>query len=366
MTVPPGLAWLWRVLRPLDPLRSIRAKLGLLVVLSVGISTGLIIFGLRSGARFRWVTIASALACILLMLLLTHGLTQPLRQMTEAARAMASGDYTRRVRPRSRDEVGELAATFNRMAEDLQSVDQHRRELVANVSHELRTPVAALRAVLENVVDGVTRPDDATMQIALAQTERLGRLVTQLLDLSRVDSGAVPLALERFEVREFLQEAARQAVVREEARRRPDPESPGSPAVLTALRARVEVRVTPHDLTALADRERLHQVIANLLDNAHRHSPEGGLIRVEAERVGAGPLVLRVQDDGPGIPPEERTRVFERFTRGATATAAGPGSDGGTGLGLAIARWVVELHGGRISVAETTVGCCIRVELPRA
>src|SRR5256885_1263398 len=110
--------------------------------------------------------------------------------MTVAAKAMARGDYSRRVRATSRDEVGQLATAFNQMAADLSAADRQRRELIANVSHELRTPIFAIQAVLENVVDGVSDPD--TLRTALVQTERLGRLVTELLDLSRIEAGVAP------------------------------------------------------------------------------------------------------------------------------------------------------------------------------
>ena len=122
-------------------------------------------------------------------------------------RAMARGDYSIRVRATSRDEIGQLATAFNQMSADLGAADEYRRGLIANVSHELRTPIAALRAVLENVVDGVAEPDAETMRMALSQTERLGELVTNLLDLSRVEGGAIPLQLSRFGVDEFLRDA---------------------------------------------------------------------------------------------------------------------------------------------------------------
>jgi signal transduction histidine kinase len=127
---------------------------------------------------------------------------------------------------------------------------------------------------------------------------------------------------------------------------------------------RFTATVTPPDGTALGDPERLAQVVVNLLDNAARHSPPGGEVEVIARADQAG-LVIEVRDEGPGISPEERYRVFERFTRGERATG------GGTGLGLAIARWVVDLHGGAIGVVDTpahageeTAGCRIRVSLP--
>ncbi|MEU5696418.1 ATP-binding protein [Actinosynnema sp. NPDC020468] len=266
---------------------------------------------------------------------LAHGMTRPLREMTTAARAMRRGDYSSRVRATARDEVGELAAAFNRMAADLEVADQRRRELIANVSHELRTPITALQNVLENVVDGVVQPDSETMHTALAQTERLGRLVAELLDLSRIDEGAHRLDKAPFAVARLLDEAVAEASV--------------------ARPTRFAVSVTPPDALVCADRARLHQVVANLLDNAVRHGPPGGEVRVTAS-VGAE-FVLEVSDDGPGIAPEDRDRVFERFTRGERTDS------GGTGLGLAIARWVITLHGGTIGVVDAP-GCRIRASIP--
>ncbi|MEN0136465.1 MAG: ATP-binding protein, partial [Rhodococcus sp. (in: high G+C Gram-positive bacteria)] len=121
---------------------------------------------------------------------------------------------------------------------------------------------------------------------------------------------------------------------------------------------RVTVDVQPPHLRADADTARLHQVVANLVDNAFRHGPARTEVVVRA-RPDAGGVVLEVEDDGPGIAPGERSRVFERFTRGGS-------TDGGTGLGLAIARWAVDLHDGHIEVLDTAEGCCIRVSLPAA
>ncbi|MER5350836.1 ATP-binding protein [Kitasatospora sp. NPDC002551] len=346
----------WADIRPLDPVRSIKGKLALLVIVSVFLATGMVVVAIRSETQIRIIMIFSMIASLLFMQFLAHGLTAPLRDMTAAARAMASGDYSRRVEVNSRDEIGELAATFNQMAADLEAADRHRRELVANVSHELRTPIAALRAVLENVVDGVVQPNPATLGAALEQTERLGRLVTHLLDLSKIDDGVVALDARPFEVREFLDGVLRGVTV--------DGATAGG-AFSRRGDVRLALEVSPVGLTGVADSERLHQVVANLVDNACKHSPPGGTVTVRA-RPGEGPgaLLLEVEDEGPGIPAADRTRVFERFGRSGTATAAGPGADGGTGLGLAIARWAVDLHGGRIEVAEAARGCRIEVRLP--
>ncbi|MFC5721414.1 sensor histidine kinase [Streptomyces gamaensis] len=351
----PGIgARVWEALRPLDPYRSVKAALGALVIGSVVITTFLVFVAIHSATELRVITVFSIIASLLITQFVAHGLTAPLDEMTEVTRAMAQGDYTRRVGAGRRDEFGALAEAFNRMAADLEAVDTHRKELVANVSHELRTPIAGLRAVLENVVDGVSTADPETMRTALRQTERLGRLVEQLLDLSRLDNGVVPLHARRFEVWPYLA-----GILKEASMANGSGSGPGA-----RKDVHLHLDVFPPELTAHADAERLHQVVANLVDNAVKHSPPHGRVTVRARRgEGAQSLALEVLDEGPGIPEAERDRVFERFNRGP-AGQHGPDSDGGTGLGLAIARWAVDLHGGGIGVAESPRGCRIRVTLP--
>jgi signal transduction histidine kinase len=341
----------WENLRPYDPFRSIKAALQLLVVMSVLITTLLIFVAIRSDTEFRIITIFSIIASLLITQFVAHGLTAPLREMTAVARAMANGDYSRRVAAARRDELGELSDAFNYMAADLEFADRHRKELVANVSHELRTPIAALRAVLENVVDGVSEADPETMRTALQQTERLSRLVSHLLDLSRLDSGVVPLDAKSFEVWPYLSAVLKTAGLGLRGFPGPGARQRGD--------VHLHLDVMPPELTAYADTERLHQVVANLVDNAVKHSPPSGRVTVRARRgTDSGSLWLEVLDEGPGIPKEARAHVFERFNRGSAV------GDGGTGLGLAIARWAVDLHGGAIQVAESSRGCRIRVSLP--
>jgi signal transduction histidine kinase len=347
-TVPQRLAAVADLLpRPLDPIPWIKLKITILLLASGG--AGL----LYLWNVYHWVpptmTAVAALAIVLVTAqVLAHGMTRPLREMIAAARAMAHGDYTQRVRATSRDEVGELAVAFNQMAADLEAADQQRRELIANVSHELRTPIAALQAVLENVVDGVAEPDPATLRTALAQTERLGGLVAELLDLSRIDAGAIALEPEDFALSPMLAQAVAETEVA---------------AGVAGRTVRFLTDVQPPDLTVRADPKRLHQVVVNLLDNAARHGPPGTDVHVTARREG-GELVLEVRDEGPGIAAEDRDRVFHRFTHGERAVG------GGTGLGLAIARWAVDLHHGRIEVVEPEAGagempgCRIRVTVP--
>ena len=325
-------------MRPLDGFRSIKLKLGALVSATVALTAVLATVATGRGVS-PWVTVPVSVAVALgLTQFLARGMTSPLREMTAAARVMASGDYTRPVIATSNDEVGELARSFNSMAVALARVDRQRRDLVANVSHELRTPVSALRALLENLVDGVVQPDTEQLQVALAQTERLGRLVADLLDLSRVDAGLSRLDLAPLEVGSLLDEVVAEARLGD----RP---------------VGFRVEVDPPDLVIEADRARLHQLLANLLDNAGRHSPPAGTVHVRAYRAADG-TVLEVADQGPGIPPEERQAAFERFTTGSNR------DDGGTGLGLAIARWVTDLHGGTIEVVDSATGAMVRARIP--
>ena len=340
----------WRMpdVRPLDPMRSIKMKLGVLVAATVTLAAFVIWVGYGQAlGPSRTLPLAIALSLVVTQVL-ARGMTSPLREMTEAARAMAGGDYSRRVRSTSRDEVGQLAEAFNTMADDLEQLDTFRRELVANVSHELRTPVTALQAQLENMVDGVSEPDPATLAVALSQTERLSRLVSSLLDLSRVEAGAMALRSQDVALCELLQQAADEATL-----------------VGAAKRLTFAVDVEPADLTVPADPERLHQVVANLLQNAARHSPLDDEVRVVARRDGRD-VQIDVIDHGPGIAREQRAHVFERFVRGNTPALTGQGSTGGTGLGLAIVRWAVELHGGTVQVADSSSGCTMRVRLPVA
>ena len=223
-------------------------------------------------------------------------------------------------------------------------------------------PIAGLRAVLENVVDGVSAADPETMRTALKQTERLGRLVETLLDLSRLDNGVVPLRRRRFEVWPYLSGVLKEANMVASARA----ELASGSGSHTRTDVHLHLDVSPPELTAHADPERIHQVVANLIDNAVKHSPPHGRVTVRARR-----------GDRSGVAGRWRswTRAPASRSRSGTASSSGstgagcprrtvPGSDGGTGLGLAIARWAVDLHGGRIGVAESERGCRIQVTLP--
>jgi len=330
--------------RPLDFLGSIKLKLGVVIVAALGISVAAVWIGNRVGLSFLLGGLVAAALALGLVQFLAHGMTFPLREMVAAAQAMARGDYTRRVTATSRDEVGELARAFNSMAAELEEVDRVRRDLVANASHELRTPIGALRARLENFVDGVEEPSQDALEDALRQVERLGGLVEQLLDLSKLESGSVPLERTRVPAARLLGDVA---------------DEWSGPA--TARGVRLDVSA-PGELVLDVDIRRMHQVLANLVANAIRHSPADAAVELRAYAEN-GHATIQVSDVGPGIAPDEVERVFERFYRSDRARSA---DDGGAGLGLAIARWIVELHGGTIRADPGSPdGCRMVVELPR-
>ncbi len=344
--------------RPLDRFSSIKLKLGIAIVVAVGVSSVVSFVGFRLGVPIWGRPLIAASIALALVQVLARGMTSPLREMAVAARRMADGDWNQRVTDTSADEVGELARAFNAMAQELAMTDRMRRDLVANVSHELRTPISALQARLENLVDGVEEAHPELLRSMLDQTERLGRLVSQLLDLSRLESGVVPLRRERLDVASVLDAVAAEAEL----------QFPGRD---------VETDVAPPDLVLVADPDRIHQVLANLTANALRFGPPDAPVRLAAcadgqtgsfpgSSAGAsarGPgIVLTVSDDGPGIGAADADRVFERFYR---ADSARRGSAGGAGLGLSIARWIVELHDGQIHAdPHRPTGCTMVVRLP--
>jgi len=329
---------------PLATVGSIKVKLGLLVVASVVVAMVVSIVGYDSGVPLLLafpVTVALALG---VTQLLAVGMTSPLREMTEAARRMARGDYRGRVQAESADEVGELARAFNQMAAELATVDREQRDLVATVSHELRTPLAGLTAVLENLVDGVVPADGRHLDAAVEQARRLSALVTDLLELSRVDAGIAALALAELSPADLVDQAV-------------------ADLVPTGRGVTFDVRVD-ESLTVRGDRIRLRQLLTNVLDNAVRHSPERGTVRVTAA-VSGDRWRLEIADEGPGVAPADRDRAFERF--GTLARDPGAAGGGGTGLGLAIARWVAGLHGGTVRFVDPRAparGAVVRVELP--
>ncbi len=317
--------------------------LGLAVVLSVVMLTSILMF-------------LNTHDLLLLLLLLTFSsaislafgfsvassLAGEIQALTVTARRLAEGDWSARVQPAGRDEVGQLAATFDAMANQLQrtfererELEASRRDLIAGVSHDLRTPLATTRAMVESIIDDVvTEPGEVRRFLRLVRSDvlLLSRLIDDLFELSQIEVGALRLDTGPVALQELI------------------------PETLEAYRVQAQENGVSLDFAiesglplVTADAPRLQRVLRNLLDNAQRYTRPGGSIRVEARSADNGARVS-VADTGPGLAPGDLERVFDRFYRGE-AEAMAPRSDvraRGAGLGLAIARGLIEAHGGRI------------------
>jgi len=302
------------------------------------------------GAADRWVTVASGaavfvglLAAWILGAVLTKRITAPLVRLTEGARAVAAGEWGRQVPAEGDDEVSELARAFNEMSARVSDAYLAQREFVGDVSHELRTPITSIRGFADAIVDGTVTGEAGTRRAAgiiSAESSRLTELTETLLSLSDLDSGVVRVArvpVDASAVAESLTERFARA----------------------AAEADVALEVSMEG-TPLGDPARLLQSLSALVDNGLKHVPAGGRVRLCGEARGAA-WVVEVDDDGPGIQPQDRERIFRRFTRGDTARA-----QGGSGLGLAICRRLVELMGGRIRADSSPDlgGARFVIELP--
>lgn len=283
-------------------------------------------------------SLLSALVAVLLALalgsLLAYTLTRSLRELTEATVEIADGKLGKQVKVRTQDELGELAASFNKMSKDLERATQARRQMTADIAHDLRSPLSVLTGYSEALSDGKLVGDPEIYQILNQETRHLGRLIDDLRTLSLADSGELPLLLQPIAPAELLTRAANAHRVQADTCQitlTVDAE-PGLP----------EIRV---------DVERMAQVLGNLLRNALRYTPQGGKIMLSARRVGEQ-ICLAVSDNGVGITPQDLPYIFDRSYRGDQARQS---VEGETGLGLAIVRSLVEAQGGVIEV-ESQVG----------
>ena len=284
--------------------------------------------------------VAAGLALVL-SLFFARSLTGPLREITAAIRLMAGGQLQQRVSIRSRDELGELAEAFNQMSADLAQSNQLRRQMTADIAHDLRTPLTVLTGYLEALRDGVLSPSTERFEVLHTEAQQLQRLVTDLRTLSLMDAGELDLNRQQVEPGSLLEQVAASYAHQAEAQG-------------------VTLRVQHDALPSLnVDRERLLQVLGNLVSNALRYTPQGGLVTLEAAPAN-GYTTLRVTDTGDGINPEHLPHIFERFYR---ADSAREGES--SGLGLAIARSIVEAHGGSIQAASTPgAGTSFTISLP--
>ncbi len=287
---------------------------------------------------------------LLLAFVLSRSLTSRLRTLTEGAHAMANGDYASALRlatvQRGADEVGELADAFKTMAVSVSRAQQAQRDLVANVSHELKTPLTSIQGFSHALMDGTVSNETEAHELAeiIAQeSARMQRLVEQMLELSRLEAGTVPLDLVPIHANEFVENIGRRYARLAEARG-------------------VSVRWNGVPVLLYADAGRLEQVLVNLLDNALQYTPDGGEITLHAQNGRHGVVQFVVRDTGKGIPAADISRLFERFYQVDRAR-----SEHGrhVGLGLAIVREIVDAHRGTISVeSDVGIGTTVTVSVP--
>jgi signal transduction histidine kinase len=279
----------------------------------------------------------------------SRSLSRRLRRLEGAASALAAGNLQTRVRVTRVDEIGKLALRFNEMGQHIEATDQSRRAFVSNVSHELRTPVAIIHGATERMIEQQKRNepiDDNALDVVRRETEMLSRLIDDLFTMTRIEEHNLRLERVELNVASICREAVRSL----------------SDLAWNQRKVRIESLVSADLAHVMADPTRVRQIINNLLYNALRHTPEGGLIVIQGRQL-ADQVELSISDTGMGIPEEELASVFHRFYQAERTQRSSEGS----GLGLNIVQQLVEAHGGGIS-AESVVGqgTTFRFSLPIA
>jgi two-component system OmpR family sensor kinase len=326
----------WYVVLLSQPRRMLTS---LLADISIGVvATGVVALLVSTGVAF----------------LVARSIAKPLKRITTATEEIARGNYEGQLDITSPEEIHRLATSFNAMAREVEASRQAQRDFVANVSHDLKTPLTSIQGFSQAILDGTAASEDSRLraaQVIHEEADRMTHLVDDLLDLAQIEAGQVVMAREPVALPFLLRDCAEKM----------------------ALRAQqADVRLEVHsegELVVSGDRDRLAQVVSNLIDNALKHTPAGGRITltarplvVEPAKRGEPPVSkaeIAISDTGEGIPPEDLSRIFERFYRGDKSRGK---SGRGAGLGLAIVREIVQAHGGEIR-AESVLGLGTRITL---
>lgn len=293
------------------------------------------------------VALAALIVAAVSIFLYVRTLMRPLRQLTAAARQMADGLFDARVEAtRPSPEVAELAATFNMMADKLSETEESRREFVANVSHELRSPITSISGFVQGMEDGTIPQEEHPKYLAIvsAETRRLSKLIGDLLALSRLEKKDAALHMSNFDISELM----RRVIIR----RMND---------IDEKQLELQCNFPEEAVYVRADTDRIEQVIVNLLDNAIKFTPEGG--RIDLTCAAEGDICrVTVKDNGIGIAPEDRAKVFDRFFTADRAHTSGKG----TGLGLSICQRIMQMHGQGIRLEDTQEGTALTFTLQLA
>ena len=290
----------------------------------------------------------AAIIALLLGIFLSRTLTRPIRELTQATHAVSEGDLSQQVPIRSNDELGELAQAFNKMSSELSRSVNTRKQMTADIAHELRTPLSLILGHAEAVHDGVLPPSRENFEIIREEAERLEHLVNDLRILSLADAGELSINPQTVEPQRLLQEVA--AIYQYQTQRK-------------SIMLDLDIASPLSDIEV--DPGRMTQVLTNILDNALRHTPEGGRIVLSAKDT-IDQVELSIEDSGPGLKAEDIDRIFDRFYRTDSSRQRDGDFPGGSGLGLAIARSIVQAHGGQLlAESEAGKGLKVIVRLPK-
>jgi signal transduction histidine kinase len=290
--------------------------------------------------------IGTILLAFILGAILSRTITRPIRELTKATHEMAGGKFGQQVPVRSRDEIGELASSFNKMNDDLGRSSNLRKQMTADIAHELRTPLSLIIGHAEAVHDGVLPPSKENFEIIREEAERLEQLVNDLRTLSLADAGELSVELQPVEINKLLGDIKAHYMVQFNQKR----------ITLDLEPAPVTLRVQ-----ANLDPIRFSQVLMNILDNALRYTPKEGRVAISTKQNG-NLVEINIQDSGDGVTPEDAAHLFDRFYR---ADASRTRDAGGSGLGLAIAKSIVEMHKGKIwAESEKGKGLKVIIQLP--
>ncbi|HMV29273.1 MAG TPA: ATP-binding protein, partial [Anaerolineales bacterium] len=288
--------------------------------------------------------IATIFLALFLGILLSRSISRPIRELTKATHNMADGNLGQQVIVRSRDEIGELAQSFNKMSADLARSFNLRKQMTADIAHELRTPLSLILGHAEGVHDGVLQPSRENFEIIREEAERLEHLVSDLRTLSLADAGELSVEFQPVNLNELMSDVHTHYLT-----------------LFNQKRITLDLETAPGILTANLDPSRFAQVLNNILDNALRYTPEGGRVELKTQLT-ENRIQLSVKDSGEGVSSEEAQHLFDRFYRVSESRNR---NDGGSGLGLAIAKSIVEMHKGRIwAESEKGKGLRVVIELP--
>ncbi len=290
--------------------------------------------------------LVSAIISFVLIYISSKSISKPLRQMNAAAKIIANGNFEKRIDLKSVDEIGQLAESFNNMAESLHKQEEQRREFIANISHDLRSPLTSMKGFLQAISDGTVPPEkqDYYINIVLDETDRLSKLANDLLDLNKLEALKIDLNITNFDINALIR-----ATMPNFEKRVKDK------AIETELRLAQE---TTH---IKADYDKIQRVLYNLIDNAVKFTHSGGKIGIETSIIN-GMVKIAVSDNGDGISPEEQKRIFERFYK----VDSSRGKDKrGSGLGLSIVKEFIKAHGQSIDLdSKLGEGACFSFSLP--